>query len=56
MESIVAIGCGSVNGELIVDCWRLTNFPEIEAENFSERGNSVKRRGVMCIEITSTLL
>jgi Protein of unknown function (DUF3237) len=33
MNSIVAVGCmASVNGELIVDCWRLTNFPGVEAE------------------------
>ncbi|PMD37786.1 hypothetical protein L207DRAFT_532041 [Hyaloscypha variabilis F] len=33
MNSVVATGCmASVNGELIVDCWRLTNFPGVEAE------------------------
>jgi hypothetical protein len=33
MNSIVAIGyMASVNGELIIDCRRLTNFPGKEAE------------------------
>ena len=33
MNSIVAVGCiSSVNGEHIVDCWRMTNFLGMEAE------------------------
>lgn len=43
MNSIVAIGCmSSKNGELFVDCWRLTNFPGKGVEDVHVNADEIR--------------